>query len=57
MVNPDFNKEEVLIKAARELMEILNQDSICYEVILNPDRKWYQFWKPKTITRRLENDN
>jgi hypothetical protein len=24
-----------------------------YEVVKNPDRRWFQFWKPKTIEKEV----
>ncbi len=52
----DYNPEEAMEKATKELA-ILLEDMIsgtCYEVVLNTDRKFWQFWKPKTKLKAIE---
>jgi hypothetical protein len=44
------NNDDVM----EELKEILEGFTfyIEYEVIDNPDKKWWQFWKPKKIVKK-----
>jgi len=55
-VGNDYDMEEGTERAVQELSAILNEcfSVIQYEVIINPDRKWGQFWKPKTVLSKLE---
>ena len=55
-VGNDYNEEEIFDRAANELSAILKEcyGCISYEVVINPNRKWFQFWKPKTILKKIE---
>ncbi len=52
----DFNEKEAMELAANELTSILNDCFSCmtWELIPNPYRKKWQFWKPKFIAKRIE---
>lgn len=61
---PDFNFKEVkelkklnfenLKKAAREVTSLRDITKHREEQIPNPDRHWWTFWKPKTVTKTWE---
>ena len=55
-IGNDYDMEEGMERAAQELSAILNECFSCiqYEVVINPSRKWWQFWKPKTVLKKFK---